>query len=201
MKEAIKNFIIDKAKHIFEKKGFKNTTIEDIANASSISIPTVYNYFNGKRELFIDVIKSIDSQLSDEVTPIFESKLNIFNKIDKLLEVLISFVRKNKEIVRISFFDSEAFTSMTMSDGGDLLKNKRKRLLKLVELIENEKNTSEIEYDISSESIALFIMGIMHELFFEIIFKKEEINPDKLKDDFMIVLKNGILKKYKEEGN
>jgi len=194
MKEAIRNFIIDKAKHIFEKKGFKNTTVEDIAKASSISIPTVYNYFPSKKDIFLDVIKSIDSQLDEEIAPIFYSEIDFFDKIDKLLEKLIEFVRKNKEIVRIAFFDSEAFSNMAHCDGSDLLKNKRKRLSKLVEFLEEEQNKGSLVYGVSSESISLFLMGVMHELFFEIIFKKEELNPEKLRDDFMIVLKRGIIK-------
>ena len=195
MKEAIRNFIIDKAKTSFEKKGFKDTTIDDIAKASSISIPTLYNYFSGKKDIIIEVVRSIESQLDTKIAPIFKSEMEYFGKIEKLFEVLLEFVKENKEIVKIAFFDSEALSNIYKCDKGELLKSREDRFSKLVLYLEHGKKEGIINSDIDSVNISLFIMGIMHELFFKIIFKKEEINSKKMTDDFTKILKNGILQK------
>ncbi len=194
MKEAIKKFMIEKAKQIFEKKGFKNTTIEDIAKASSISIPTFYNYFPGKEDVFLEVIKSIDTQLDEDVFPIFNSDIDFFVKLEKLFYKLIEFVKENKEIVRIAFFDSKVHLNFIKCKENYVLKNKEKRIAAMVAFFEMGKKDGIVNKDLNSEFISLFIMGIIHEVFFKIIFKKEDINAKDFVSDILVVFKNGIKK-------
>ncbi len=194
MKEAIRKFMVEKAKSIFEKKGFKATTIEDIAKASSISIPTFYNYFPGKKDIFIDVIDSIDNQLDEEILPIFKTDLDFFSKIEQLLEKLIEFVKKNKEIVRIAFFDSEVYSIMNKCTAGDMFKKKESRISNLIILFDEAKKNNIINTNVSSENISLFTMGILHEVFFKIIYKKKDLNTKEITKDILSFLKNGIKK-------
>ncbi len=157
MKEAIKNFMVEKAKEIFEKKGFTDTTIEDIAKASTISVPTFYKYFQGKQDVIIEVIKSIDAQLDKEFEPILISDIEFFSKLENLLRKMIEFVKNNKEIVRIAFFDSQAFFSNQKCEGNYMLKHREKRLATTMQLFDLGKAEGILNKDINSEYISLFL--------------------------------------------
>jgi len=48
-----KKAIIEAAKRLITKKGYRNASIEDIAKEAEVGVATVYNYFSTKQELFL----------------------------------------------------------------------------------------------------------------------------------------------------
>jgi AcrR family transcriptional regulator len=42
---------------LFKEKGFDNTRMEDIALQADVSTPTVYNYFQTKRDVLVEILK------------------------------------------------------------------------------------------------------------------------------------------------
>lgn len=57
---ARKREIINAAAHLFAEKGFHRTTTRDIAEQADISEGTLYNYFNSKDDLLLDIMDMID---------------------------------------------------------------------------------------------------------------------------------------------
>jgi AcrR family transcriptional regulator len=57
-----KNEILETAKDLFSKQGFRNTTIEDIATADSIARTTMYDYYKSKEEILYALIDEIVEQ-------------------------------------------------------------------------------------------------------------------------------------------
>lgn len=56
-KEEIKNRIISSGKELFEKQGFRNTSMRQVAKLSNVSTANIYNYFKSKEELFQYIVK------------------------------------------------------------------------------------------------------------------------------------------------
>ncbi|MFU0800637.1 MAG: TetR/AcrR family transcriptional regulator [Xylanivirga thermophila] len=52
-----KSMILDAATHMFSKKGFYNTSIDEIAEYAGIGKGTVYQYFESKEALFLQVFE------------------------------------------------------------------------------------------------------------------------------------------------
>jgi AcrR family transcriptional regulator len=58
-----KEQILKAAEHLFAQKGFRATTLKDIAEDADLSEGTIYNYFDDKEHLFIALLdKLIDEQ-------------------------------------------------------------------------------------------------------------------------------------------
>jgi AcrR family transcriptional regulator len=55
-KEAVRNEIIEKAEFLFAKRGYEETSINDIAKAAGISVGNVYRYFKGKEDILNEII-------------------------------------------------------------------------------------------------------------------------------------------------
>ena len=69
--------ILEAAKNSFAKRGFMNTTIEQIAQESELSTGTIYLYFSGKEELYVSLIvetydiliKKLEETLKQDMAP------------------------------------------------------------------------------------------------------------------------------------
>ncbi|MDR3295612.1 MAG: TetR/AcrR family transcriptional regulator [Clostridiales Family XIII bacterium] len=64
-----KNKIFQSAIKLIEKRGFDNTTIEDISKLAGVSVGAFYHHYKSKREIFLELYKEIDSYYENEVAP------------------------------------------------------------------------------------------------------------------------------------
>ncbi|EAY23954.1 TetR/AcrR family transcriptional regulator [Microscilla marina] len=65
--EEIQEFILQKAKKLFQRYGLKKTTMEEIAKAAGKGKSTLYYYFKSKDEIFEAVVKQETEQLHKEL--------------------------------------------------------------------------------------------------------------------------------------
>ncbi|MGV8921061.1 MAG: TetR/AcrR family transcriptional regulator [Pseudomonas sp.] len=65
-KEQRRQVIADAALELFKTNGFVATTLEQIANHAGVSAPTVVNYFGGKQEILLALLKEPDDQAMRE---------------------------------------------------------------------------------------------------------------------------------------
>lgn len=63
-KRQTRQYISDVATHLFVERGFDAVTIAEVAEASDVSVNTVYNYFSTKEDLFLDRSRGIVERLS-----------------------------------------------------------------------------------------------------------------------------------------
>lgn len=55
--DAREKEIIDACKRLYETKNFKDITLKDIGEITSMSRPSIYNYFETKEEIFLAILK------------------------------------------------------------------------------------------------------------------------------------------------
>src|SRR3989304_2748951 len=55
-KEARRQQILDAARELFFRRGFEQTTVEDIAEKTELSKGTIYIYFPSKEEIYISLM-------------------------------------------------------------------------------------------------------------------------------------------------
>ena len=90
-----KNYIIERSRDVFVKRGFTSVTMKDIVQACDISRGGLYLYFGDTRELFIEVLrKERMSGGDDEI-----------EKADTSIEMLSAFLREQKKEI-LGFKDS-----------------------------------------------------------------------------------------------
>lgn len=87
-----RSFLIEKATEIFADKGYRGTTIGQIAKETGLSEGALYRHFSGKEELFNECIR-----------PAFEQALILFKSESLDTRDLRSFVRLRTKI-RLQFF-------------------------------------------------------------------------------------------------
>lgn len=88
--EQIKNT----AAHLFQKKGFENTTIDEIAQLCELSKASIYLYFKSKDDLFYTIIENVINEFSQHIgrmanntrEPADKTLGKIFNEAFKLYD-------------------------------------------------------------------------------------------------------------------
>jgi len=85
-KARTREAIIDAALNLFERNGYDNTTIEDIAAAAEVSPRTFFRYFESKLDL---VMTRTDSH-ADDFGPLLAGRPEDEGLLDALREVLLS---------------------------------------------------------------------------------------------------------------
>lgn len=84
--------IMDAAARIFAEKGFSAATTKEIAEAADIGESTIYNYFGGKRDLFL-AVASLQSEALDAVfqnSRRMESREQMAQAFVQVMDILLS---------------------------------------------------------------------------------------------------------------
>ena len=99
--------LVDVARQLFAKNGVDNTTMNDIAVASTKGRRPLYTYFKSKEEIYIAVVESELDKLAEALDGVAAERIDPDLKILKLIETHLDaiklIVRRNGSL-RASFF-------------------------------------------------------------------------------------------------
>ena len=99
--------LVDVARQLFAKKGVDNTTMNDIAVASTKGRRTLYTYFKSKEEIYDAVVESELDKLAEALDKVVAENIAPDVKILKLIEThldAIKLIVHRNGSLRASFF-------------------------------------------------------------------------------------------------
>jgi AcrR family transcriptional regulator len=136
-KDEVREHLVQAARQVFIRYGFKKTALDDIAREARKGKSTIYYYFKSKDEIFKAVIeaeaeirtKSIDEQVSAETDPrqrlrtYIYSRLTSLKNVENYYEAIKNDLLDNLYFIsslRTNHFDSEvAFVKKLLIEGID----------------------------------------------------------------------------------
>lgn len=81
IKDDVSEVILNSAKTIFARYGFKKTTMDEIAHASSKGKSSIYHYFKSKEDIFKAIVEKESDVLSAAVTKAINAETTSEKKI------------------------------------------------------------------------------------------------------------------------
>ena len=99
--------LVDVARQLFAKKGVDNTTMNDIAVASTKGRRTLYTYFKSKEEIYVAVVESELDKLAEALDKVVAENITPDVKILKLIETHLDDIKlivQRNGTLRASFF-------------------------------------------------------------------------------------------------
>ena len=95
MADKVREAILSAGAEAFAQYGYDKTTVEDIARLAHKAKTSVYYYFNGKADIFKNVLKSEFSKLMEALEPARKlpenhNPLNLRNYLKKRMELITS---------------------------------------------------------------------------------------------------------------
>lgn len=98
----------------FANNGFENTSIQQIAKKSEISVGSVYKYFENKETLFSMVVCGGLSSLEELLIGLADSSEDILIKAETIIRALLKFSKENPALVKL-------YCRLTTSDNSEFL--------------------------------------------------------------------------------
>ena len=110
-----RNKIIEKGFELMCEKGYYNTSTPDIAESAGVSTGIIYQYFNDKKDIFIEGIKEYSNSIMFPMINVLESQKIEINNFDKLLNTMIDkFIethtiskKAHEELIAMSHLDND----------------------------------------------------------------------------------------------
>ena len=91
-----KKNIIDGALRVFGEKGFEETTISDICNASGISDATLYEYFDSKEDVLFSITEPYTKGEMERIREVARYIHSAREKIRVIIQAYLEFYEDNK---------------------------------------------------------------------------------------------------------
>lgn len=90
-----KKKISDAAIKLFEEKGFRNVTVDEIVQITGTSKGAFYTHFKSKHEVFLNKFKEIDRYYEDVLLDIIEQEESSSNKLKVFLKLQMKYIQED----------------------------------------------------------------------------------------------------------
>lgn len=87
--------ILQAAIHVFEKKGFTGSRMQEIADRAGINKAMLHYYYRNKERLFNAVFDKLASKMFEKIFSCFDNDLSFKHKIELFYQEHISFLQEN----------------------------------------------------------------------------------------------------------
>ncbi len=99
----MKDKITEHSINLFEKRGFKETSIQDIVDSIGVTKGTFYYYFSSKEELLMDIHLGYINYLLDKQRKILDDNRSCKEKLFDIVYMLISNIKIQGSAAKIFF--------------------------------------------------------------------------------------------------
>jgi AcrR family transcriptional regulator len=154
---ALKEKILEKSIVLFEKKGFSETSIQDIVDELSVTKGTFYYYFKSKEELLMDIhLLYIDDIVDRQKRIIEDVSKDSKTKLYDVVFMLLSSIEKQGMSARVFFREMRNLSDEHLSQ---IVPTRDRFFNQLRTLIEEGIHKGEFRRDLRSDMVAFAILG------------------------------------------
>lgn len=93
--------IMEAAAQVFSQKGFHRAKMEEIAQEANVGKGTIYEYFSGKQQLFIEMFKVGRKYYYDVMARELEDESELCDLLRKVAYLHLKFIHVHKDIAKI----------------------------------------------------------------------------------------------------
>ena len=138
---STKSRIVKAAWNLFYKKGYEQTTVEDIINASRTSKGTFYHYFKGKESLLNSLSYLFDEKY-EELSTSIDPDMSAYDKLLHLNHELFYMIETSVDISLLAFLYS---SQLVTKDKKSLADSKRFYFKWITEILEDGLKSGEFK--------------------------------------------------------
>lgn len=185
-----RNKIVEKGFQLMCEQGYFNTTTNDIAKECNISVGIIYQYFNDKKDIFIEGVKKYAKDIMYPMLGVIDNKKVEIHDLENIIyEMVHRFIQSHKiskkaheELLAMSHLDediSQIFkdSELEMSnniitilhDNNIYIQNIKEKIHIIIGMVDNlcheivYHNHQEMNYDIMLKEVVKTIIYMFHE--------------------------------------
>ena len=139
----------------FAEKGFKNTTVRDIADAAGILSGSLYHHFDSKESMVDEILQTFQQELFGQYDDILASDLDPLAKLEQA--VVVSFEAIDKHRDEVAIFQNEAVYLLTFDRFAYLAERNQQSREVWLTLLQNGIDAGVLRDDLDLELTYRFI--------------------------------------------
>lgn len=143
------------AARLFAERGFKNTTVRDIADAAAILSGSLYHHFDSKESIVDEILKTFQAELFAAYDEVLASDADARTKIEQA--VRLSFAAIDQHPHEVAIFQNEADHLGTFPRFSYLAERNAQSRLVWVTLLEEGMRTGALRQDLDIDLTYRFI--------------------------------------------
>jgi AcrR family transcriptional regulator len=106
-RHAVRDQILRAAAELFRERGYRASTLDDIAARLGMSKVTLYSYFRAKEEMLAAISREVIDEFTRELALVLQSSLPPEEKLRRVVRQHVRFVIANRSFLTV-FFSEEA---------------------------------------------------------------------------------------------
>ncbi len=168
--------IFNAAARLFWRKGYKRTSLNDIARAARVNKGTIYYHFENKMAILFEITVSAIYEIITLAQPILEEDLEPDKKMEALIDNHIRWLISHPG--RVGFYTFNKL-NLTPKLFADYLKT-RSAYVALFQKVIDEGVTKGTFYPINSQSDAIYIVTLLNSLVQRIDGSDQKASEDEI---------------------
>ncbi|GAA0435223.1 TetR/AcrR family transcriptional regulator [Lentibacillus halophilus] len=178
--------ILSSANDVFLNCGYEKTKMDDIAVGAGVGKGTIYQYVDSKEELFVQMIKTNVSYVSDVLMEAIEESHSIEAFFDRLLHKTLFMLNKHGE--KISFVIYEDLSRISNQLQEWMAENQEKDMQRLSTMLQHFMDQNDIR-DVQPEVAAWLIQDVLRLGIYFQVFRKQDNIEELMRGEIDILLK------------
>lgn len=184
--------ILDSARKLFTKYGYKRVSMDEIAKDANVVKSTIYKHFKDKDDLLEYFIKESILELKDRFEEIEKQSDNLAETLHKAIYTLLIY-RKNQQFIATLTKEVKDFNNPKLIEKLESIDNS---IIEYIEqkLNEGVKNNTVRNCNTKVISYILFKAYIALAIDWDKKYKDNPLDEKQIADNISLFLKSGILK-------
>lgn len=193
-RQSTKSRIVKSAWDLFYKKGYDNTTVDEIIASSKTSKGTFYHYFKGK-EALLNSLSYLFDQKYVELQEIMDPKLSAYDKLLFLNHELFDMIEKSVDIELLGYLYS---SQLVTKDKKSLSDQKRFYYMWLTEIFEEALEKSEFKDTSSAAELMHYYAMFERALLYDWSLYKGKFSLTEFSDRLLPPLLDSFVEGFKK---
>ncbi len=198
-KREYKRLILKAAEEVFLEKGFRSTTIDEIADRAGITKRTLYKLFPSKLALYVDMYDDYLHELGAELAAAAKQQLPSDELVLVMFDTLFEFTKSNEKFFRLYWMlDSDEFEGDIPDELVHHVKERTrfmfKKVIPVIRRSQKDGKVLDLNPLLLTHLMSAINKGIFTHTNKDRRFEIANISPNKLYEILKIILRQGLIR-------
>ena len=188
---ATKRALLEAGEKLFGRVGYHETSVSDLTREADVGHGTFYLYFEGKKELFRELIRHLSHELRSTIARAVEDLEDRF-EVERIgFETFFRFALEHRDLYTVVHQAAAVDPSLSRWYYRRLGEGYTEGLVR-DNLIPEELTGGEAMPRLDPEAVAYCLAGMGHMMGMRWVLWEGELPPDRWMEDFMSFLRHGL---------
>lgn len=190
----MRDFILNHSESLFTSNGYKNTSMDMIAEKCEISKPTLYNYFASKNALFMGLYARFQGEIAEKSKELMEQKKDKHLIIEEIIDLSLLLIKERQNFLKMMIQEHHVAIQEcdTIEEHMSFELRRREEISQRLGEFMKDIVRPEVLEEFGVTMVGTTLSSLLEGAFWDSIMS-DHISHDKRKKMIMKLLKDGIL--------